>query len=90
METNEISHHQVRTFLWLEKTKGWRSNREIAKGANISERTARMFTARWVALGILDQAEVFPGHRYRLSDQAENRNKSYVLRIREAASVFAE
>ena len=88
MEANEISEHKVRVFLYLEKMQGWQTNKEIAKGTAIAPRTARALTMNLVSLGILDQAEVFPGHRYRFSALAEKRNKAYILRLREAASVF--
>jgi hypothetical protein len=41
-----------------------------------------------VNLGIFDQAEVFPAHRYRLAEMADKRNKGYALRIEQAMSVF--
>lgn len=41
-----------------------------------------------VDLGLLDQAEVFPAHRYRLSSKADKRNKSYLQRLERAAEVF--
>ena len=44
-------------------------------------------THRVVELGILDQAELFPAHRYRISEHADKRNKAYVIRLREAAKI---
>jgi hypothetical protein len=41
-----------------------------------------------VRLGIVDQAEVFPAHRYRLSTHAAKRNRGYADRITRAAEVL--
>ena len=88
METSEISEHKVRVFLFMEEAIGWKTSNEIASGAKVAPRTARAIVKNLVGLGILDMAEVFPGHRYRVATQAEKRNKAFVLRLREAASVF--
>ena len=71
MESNEISIHEVRIWLALECGK-WMSNSELAKAAHVAERTATHHTRRLTSLGLLDLAEVFPGHRYRLSDRPTN------------------
>ncbi len=88
MESNEISEHKVRVFLYLETAPGWKTSNEIAVGASVAPRTARALAKNLVSLGIFDQAEVFPGPRYRVSAMAEKRNKAFMLRLREAASVF--
>ncbi len=88
-ETSEISQHQLRVFQFVKGKSGWVSSREIATGADVAERTARAHALRFVRLGVFDQAEVFPAHRYRLSALADKRNKALIQRLDVAASVFA-
>ena len=90
MERSEISSHQVRVFRFVREAKRWVSSKEIIAGAQVAPRTAREHARHLVSLGIFDQAEVFPGHRYRLSSQADKRNKGYLLRLSEAEAVFNE
>ena len=52
-------------------------------------RTVRLHTMRFVKLGMLDQAEVFPAYRYRWSKKSDRRNMAYSQRLEQAASVFA-
>jgi predicted ArsR family transcriptional regulator len=89
METNEVSRHQVLVFRSL-KDGTWVTSKEVAERAKVAERTARAHLKRLVDLGLLDEAKVFPGHRYRLSEKAEKRNGAYVRRLEEAASVFGD
>lgn len=90
MEKNEISIHEIRVFAVLSGAKDtWMTSKEIAKlAAPISDRTVRAHTLKLVQLGLLDQAEVFPAHRYRLSPKMDKRNGSYLRRITAAADVF--
>lgn len=89
-ETNEISVQQCRAFRFLQETKSrWITSVELATGAKIAERSARQYAKRFVDLGIIDQAEVFPGHRYRLSPMASKRNTGYLKRQEAACEVFA-
>lgn len=88
MEKNEISLHQLRIFEFVKEHSGWLTARDIAKGSGVAERTARHHATQLVQLGIFDSAEVFPAHRYRLSDKADKRNKSYILRLERARDVF--
>jgi hypothetical protein len=89
METNEISLHQLKVFEFVRNNQRWVTSKEIAASARVAERTARAHALKLVNLGIFDQAEVFPAHRYRLSEFAEQRNKTYVQRLRRAQEVFA-
>jgi DNA-binding IclR family transcriptional regulator len=89
MERNEISLHQVKVYQCLAASKRWMTNSEIAQAASVAPRTARHHTKTLVALGIFDQAEVFPNHAYRLSDKAKQRNAGYLLRLERAQEVFA-
>ena len=87
MESNEISVHEVRIWLALECGK-WMTNSELAKAARVAERTATNHTRRLVSLGLLDMAELFPGHRFRISDKADKRNSGYFRRLQRAKGVF--
>ncbi len=64
------------------------TSKQVAASAGVAERTARSHLLKLVHLGLVDQAELFPAHRYRLSLMAENRNKAYVQRIRAAVEIF--
>lgn len=88
-ETNEISIQQARAFRFLQDAKGrWVTSRELAVGARVAPRSARMYVRLFVDVGIADQAELFPGHRYRLSVKAAKRNTGYLQRIEAACAVF--
>ena len=87
-EHAEISLHQLKVYRYLLDARSWLSNRDIATATGVAARTVRQHTLRLVHLGICDQAEVFPGHWYRYSDQAPKRNKAYLLRLQEAEKVF--
>lgn len=88
-ERNEISLHEIRVYRALLDC-AWHTNKAIAQIAGVAERTARAHTKRLLDLGICDVAEVFPGHRYRLSLKASKRNASYMGRLAEADKVFVE
>lgn len=88
MEKSEISIHEIKVCDALKKSGNWMTNKEIAKQAEISDRTVRAHTLKLVKLGLLDQAEVFPAHRYRWSEKAEKRNAGYWVRLKMAANVF--
>ena len=89
METSEISEHQVRVYAFALQAATWVTANEIAAGASVAKRTARAHALRFVKLGIFDQAEVFPAHRYRLSPLASKRNRTLVQRVEEAQKIFA-
>lgn len=82
MEPNEISIHEAKVFKFMRDSgSAWRTNSEIATGGGVSPRTARHHSRRLVGLGLLDQAEVFPAHKFRLSVKADKRNKAYLSRL---------
>lgn len=87
-ETAAVSEHMLRVFLFVEKQKGWVTAAEVASGASVESRTARSHCLRLVKLGLFDQAEVFPAHRYRMSSMATKRNRAMVQRLREAQKVI--
>lgn len=86
MEKNDISAHEVRVFKSL--TNEWKSTREISEEAQVAYRTANMHLLRFVKLGLIDLARVFPGHRYRLSEKSNKRNAGYHIRLDQAASAL--
>lgn len=90
MEKNEISIHEVKIACAARaNSTEWLTNKQIAQKIDgVSERTVRAHTMKLVTLGILDQAEVFPAHRYRWAEKSGKRNASYLLRLRGAAEVF--
>lgn len=89
MEKNEISIHEVRIFrAFKDAGATWLTAREVAGAAAVAERTARAHCLKFVRLGLLDQAEVFPAHRYRLATKAARRNGGYHQRLCEAEAVF--
>jgi DNA-binding transcriptional regulator PaaX len=90
MERNEISAHEIKVYLALKSNPDkWLSNAEIAAlAAGVSPRTVRAHTLRLVSLGILDQAEVFPAHRYRFSAKGNKRNAAYTIRLTQAAEIM--
>lgn len=90
MESNEISLHQLKVFEFVRDSGRWVTSAEIQDGAGVAARTARLHALNLVKLGLFDQAEVFPGRRYRLSEFAEQRNKGYMLRLAQAREVFGE
>ncbi len=87
MERNEISRHEVLVYRVLAEG-GWVTTREIAETTGVAPRTARAHALKLVRLGIADQAEVFPGHRYRISEHASKRNRAYHDRIQRAGEAL--
>jgi hypothetical protein len=90
MERNEVSRHEVEVIRVLTSHQGqWLTNQQIRDAAtDVAPRTVRATTLKLVRLGLLDQAEVFPAHRYRLSGFAAKRNRGYWDRVQQAAEVF--
>lgn len=88
MERSEVSRHEVAVFRAMLQASGWVSSKDIASAAQVAPRTARSHALKLVRLGVADQADVFPGHRYRLSDHAGQRNRGYVDRLRRAAEAL--
>ena len=91
MERNEVSLHEVLVFKAIEASGGrWLTNKEIATSVSgqVSDRTVRAHTLKLVSLGLVEQAEVFPAHRFRLATKADKRNKGYWQRLNHAAGVF--
>jgi len=89
MEKAEISVHQWKIYECLLRSKAWMSNKDIAQQTGVSLRRVSFHTNNLVQLGILDQAEVYPGHRFRFSQQANKRNTAYLRRLQQAGEIFA-
>jgi hypothetical protein len=88
-ERSEISLHEVKVFRAMKaEPNRWFTNKELAVACGFSERTVRAHTLRFVKLGLLDQAEVFPAHRYKFSDKSNRRNVAYLQRLERADEVF--
>jgi len=87
METNEVSLHRLYVWKYVEKSGCWLTNDEIAKGANVALRTARSHSKALSDLGLFDRAEIFPAHRFKMSDKAAARNQGYLQRLQQAAEV---
>lgn len=88
MERNEVSRHEIAVLKALLEADTWLTNAEIADRAQVAGRTARAHTLKLVKLNVIDQAEVFPAHRYRISAHAMKRNRGYFDRLHRAAEVL--
>jgi hypothetical protein len=88
METNEISLHQVRIFEFVRNADGWVSMKDVVTGTGSKRETVGVHLRRFVKLGLIDQAEVWPGHRFRVSALAEKRNKAMLERLDRAREIF--
>lgn len=89
-ERNEISAQEVAFFLAASQRgeHQWSTAKELADASGIAPRTGRAYALKFVRLGLFDQAEVWPAHRYRWSELASKRNKAYLQRLEHAAYVF--
>lgn len=87
MERNEVSRHEISVYQSL-STGQWMTAMEVSKAADVAPRTARAHLLKLVGLGVVEQANVFPGHRYRLSAHAAQRNQGYTDRLTRAASAL--
>lgn len=89
MERNEVSRHEIAVYKVLRDAgQTWVTSGDIAERAQVAPRTARAHALKLVKLGLVDQAEVFPAHRYRLSEYADKRNRGYVDRLSRAAEAL--
>ena len=86
MENKEVSVHEAKAYNFIKQQTGWVTHGQIAEGAGIAERTARAYTVKWGRLGVIEQAAVFPGHRYKLADKAAN--NSYVRRLETVCQIL--
>lgn len=90
MEKAEVSIHEARLFRALEQSKAeWTTSAVLAHVSGINPRTARAHCYKLAKLGLVDTAEVFPAHRYKLAEKADKRNAGYITRLRRACEVFS-
>jgi hypothetical protein len=47
-----------------------------------------MLLLKLTRMGILECAEVFPAHRYRMAEKAGKRNGGYVTRLEQVCEIF--
>lgn len=89
MERNEISEHEVRVYQILKDDPSkWWTTKEMTPAAKVAKRTAALHLQRFAQLGVVDQVEIFPNHRYRLSAKSRVRNKAYVQRLEQAVEII--
>lgn len=89
MESNEISLHQAKIFSFMQAHKlTWHTVKDVQAATAVSPRATHNNLLRLVKLGLLDQAELYPGHRYRFSEKAAQRNLAYLQRLETACSIF--
>jgi hypothetical protein len=88
METNEMSFHMVKIYLFLQREPGWHTARKVAAGAGVAPRTASRHLLQFATLMIVDREELFPAHQYRLSALAAKRNSSFLQRLEQAREIF--
>lgn len=91
METNEISYHEVLIWRAIQaKGERWFTNADISKMTpTISSRTVRIKTKKFAELGLLQQADVFPAHRFKLKPKAD-RSVPYIRRLEDATDAFKD
>ena len=82
-----VSVHEIRVFHSLEGA-GWVTARDISKSARVSPRTARSHLLRFVQLGLVEVARVFPAFRYRIAANVDEHQ--YAVRLRKASTLFSE
>jgi FixJ family two-component response regulator len=88
-ETNEVSEHEAKIFSFVKSQGHWVTSKHIAHATQVTERTVQNHVKRLVQLGIFDLAEVFPAHRFRVSEKASKRNIAYLQRLEFACEVFS-
>lgn len=83
------SRHEVAVYkALLDAGPEWLSSNQIAERASVSARTARAHALRLAQLGIIEQTEVFPGHRYRMRPDVDQSHRDYATRLRQAATAL--
>lgn len=86
-ERAEISWHEVKIFAALSEKK-WMTVYDVSKKSGIPRKTCQNHMLRFCHLNLVDLAEVFPRHHYRLSKLIAKRNLSYLTRLKHAAEVL--
>ena len=84
-----MSAQEIAVFRTLMQAgKDWLSSREIAQDATpvVAPRTVRAILKGYADRGIVEWAQAFPGHRYRLSSNAPG--SEYASQVRRTAEVL--
>jgi predicted transcriptional regulator len=90
-EKSEISIHLAKVFMVIKSASPkWVTNKEIAEKTDVALRTVGAHTQHLVAAGIINQAEVFPQHRYQYSNMGDKRNKGFSDRLDTAIEIFKD
>jgi hypothetical protein len=91
MENNEVLAQEVKVLIALLENKNkWLPNIEISALVDgVARRTIRAYRLKFVKAGLLDQAEVFPSHKFKWAEKAGKRNIGYLQRLEKAREVFA-
>lgn len=88
-EKSEVSLHLIKVWKYLkENSEKWSTNHQIAEFVKFSERTVRMHTLYLVRSGLVDQMEVFPGHRYKMANNPDKRNVNFYDRLEKVSEIF--
>lgn len=89
-EKGEISIHLCKIWECLKVNKSkWMTTNEITEAlTGVAKRTVSMHLLYLVKSGLVDQIEVFPGHRYKLSELPSKRNTNYFDRLEKASEVL--
>lgn len=87
METNEISMHEATVYLvFSSHPDRWFSNKQITEMTNLHPKCVAAHTLRMLRNGVLERAEVYPGHRHKFL--GTKNNPMYHQRVRKAAIVL--
>jgi len=87
-ERAEVSWHEVKIFAALSDKK-WMTVYDVSKKSGIPRKTCQNHIKRFCNLNLVDLAEVFPRHYYKLSKMIAKRNLSYLTRLKHAAEVMS-
>jgi len=87
MDTH-ISPHETAIYSACLANRRWLTNKEIATLSGVAYRTARHHTSRLVKAGVLEQARLFPGFRFRLSAEPTQVGQDHINRLVAAAAIF--
>jgi hypothetical protein len=90
MEDSAISLHEVLVYRALCLSRGrWLSDRQLAqKIGGVTARSIRAYCLKLAKYGLVDQPNVFPAHRYRLSAKASQQDHPHLRRLEQAATSF--
>ena len=82
-----ISLHEIRVFRSLDGA-GWVTATDVSKSARVSPQTARSHLFKFVQLGLVEVARVFPAFRYRIAANVDEHQQA--VGLRKAALLFSE